>query len=486
MTMAEIPRGCWPCSTCNLLNDMNLLVCPQCQAKRPNSDDAGSTLGDGQPVHSLISQPAGNVQDHCAEIHKKTEQQISVAVPQFPIHCHSCGTLLEVIGKFCPECGTRLSIHNITQNAPTNIGQFPIDSQHSMCYFCEQPLQLTPSGEKQCLHCRKQQPNPQGPLCIHGCGVRLINAGVKVCARCGKSQLVRTPVRPTDSLSPSVQLEYGTRRDYGYGYGYGHGYQDNPTQSVSGAGMVLGPQNIQPFGPQQFGPQASIQTVMPIRQPPPPPPPPPELPYPNSGHAQGGKDSVSGPTVKVTSPSTAGMGGNSPSSLLESVGRSGHPYGAWFIEVEGSSEDSKSSGSEDELKSPVQDTAQDIVQATESHASQPEDNKNNRKRKIKSKSDDAGKSKQIKNDSQDAGGIELQGDAEAPNSPKATDRANGADKATGVASRSTATTTTSGVGASATRTDKTTGAASRSTATTTTSGVGASATRTATNQGKQV
>ena len=432
--MAELPRGCWSCSTCNLLIDINLLVCPQCQAKRPNSYDAGSTLGDGQPVPSLISQPAGNVQEHCAEIQQKTEQQIAVVAPRLPIHCHSCGTFLEIIGKFCPECGIRLSTHNITQNAPT---QFPIDSQHSECYFCDQPLQVTPSGEKQCLHCRKRQPNPQGPLCVHGCGARLISPDAKVCARCGKSQLGRTPVRVMDSLSPSVLHEYGTRHDYGYG----HGYQNNPTQLVSGA--VFGPQNIQPFGPQQFGPQASIQTIMPIRQPPPPPP---GLPHPNSEH-ESGKDGVSGPTVKVTSPSTAGMGGNSPSSLLES--------GALYIEVKGSSEDSKSSGSEDELKSPVQDTAQEshnIVQASESHPLQPDDNKNNRKRKNRSESDDAGKGKQIKNDSQDAGGIELQGDADAPNSPKATDRANGANKTTGATSRSTTTTTTSGVGASATRT----------------------------------
>ena len=432
--MAEVSRRHWQCSTCNLSIDVNVPVCPQCQAKRPstssNFPEPGQPLSQIPSVMSRTEHP-----EHRAE---GTEQRIEV----LPVQCHECGTSLQIVGKFCPECGARLSTHN-TQTAPMNTAK--MSTRISECHFCMCPLQISETGEKQCLHCRRPQPNPQGPQCIHGCGARLIFPGAKICARCSKPQ--HTTIRPPDSVSSPGSLpirpEYGTR--HGYGQGYGYGYPNNPV-----LGMVFGHQNVQPFGPQQFGPQASIHTAVPIRQPPPPLP---GLPHPNSGHAQNIEDGMSGPSKTVTSPSTAGAGGSFPSNLNESP-QTGHPHGAWFIELKGSSEENKSSGSENELKTPVQETAQDShPKETKTHPLQSDDSKdgtNSRKRKKSNESDDAGKSKQNKlekNDSKNADSTKPQGDNDqAPNSNNP-DKANSAPvTVTGTTNTTSTATTSSGAG----------------------------------------
>ena len=402
--MADKPHGYWLCSCNDIILSRNLLICPKCETRQPNyhpdqwpglDDGQSGQVNDGkdhlrQAEHftqqgdpgQRLSQPPGNLQRHRAEVQQRTEQQMEAR--RMPNKCHECGFVLQIIGKFCPECGTKLSA---TQNAPpTNTAQVPIQAhQFPECYFCARPLQLT--GDKQCLHCRKPQPNPQGPPCVHGCGVKLISSTVKVCARCGKSQQLRAPARPTDSItsprSPPVKSEY----DIGHGSGYG--YPNDPAQS--------GPQYTQ-----QFGLNAPIHTAIPIRQ-----PPPPGLPHPNSGHAQSGKDGMSGP---ANSPSTAGTGGNFPSGSRETnlpvPGKhesSGHPHSARSTKVEGFSEENKSGGDENQLKNPIQETSQDPhLQYTESHPLQPDENANNRKRKKPNESSDAGnKSKQNKLDKND-------------------------------------------------------------------------------------
>lgn len=460
--MAEIPRRGWQCSTCHLLIDVNLLVCPKCQTKRPNYPP--------EPRQPLDQIPSSMSQtEHRAEIQQRSEQQIEA---QLPVQCHECGTVLKSSAKFCSECGTQLSVHSTTQNAPTNTAQISTQKEQlSECHFCMYPLQLSDSGEKQCLHCRRPQPNPQGPLCIHGCGARLIIPGAKVCARCSKPQLVRTTVRPADSVSSSGSpSEHGTRHSRECGYGYG--YPNNPTQSV-----MFGFLNVQPFGPQQFGQQATV----PIRYP----PPPPGIPHPHSGHAQSGGDVtvMLGPSLTDTSSSTAGTGGNSPSNLQESPasGRSGHPHGAWSIREGRSSQESKSSGGENELKTPIQETVQDShPQETESHPLQPDASKNSRKRKKRSESDDAGKSKLQKRNADSA---EPQSDND--NSPKASSTNPAANSSSATTSDPSTTATSSDPSVISTTSTTTSGTTSATSTTTSVADASFGATRAA-NQDQQV
>ena len=422
-TMAEISQF-WQCPTCQFSVNRNLSVCPNCsnQQQPPNqwpvlSDEQSAPQQRNQDQHfhpASTSQPVGSTQEHRAQIQLMGE-------PQLPIQCDRCGTALQQISKFCPECGIRLSAPNTTPNAQP-AAQVSTQTELSECYFCRHPLNLAESGERHCSYCKRPQPKPEGPPCIHGCGVKLINPGVKVCGRCGKSQLVRIPARqPTDSaLSPR-----GGQDSIGYGY------PNTPTQSITG--MVPGHHhNAQPFGPPQFGPQAPIQTAIPIsRQ-----PPPPGHPHTNSEHVQR-KDVTSDPNKAgfPNSPSTTGTRGNIP-SVSNETGRPGHPYTARSTKVEGSL--SEESGNENELKTPVQETADHShLQETKSHPLQSADS---RKRKKKaSETEDTGKSKQNK---LDAAPLDDSGQAPASNSTSTDSTADAATKPPITLSDSGATTTT--------------------------------------------
>jgi hypothetical protein len=327
-----------------------------------------------------------------------------------------------MIGKFCQECGTQLSAPSTTPNAPAQVST---QTEVTECYFCERPLSLAESGEKHCSYCKRRQPNPKGPPCIHGCGARLITPDAKLCGRCCKQQ-IRT--QPTDSVSSPG----GGQASIGYGY------PNTPT---------TGKQNAQPFGPPQFGPQALIQTAIQKGQQPPP-----------SGHPH-----VQSKAAFPNSPSaTTGMGGSTPSISKESP-ETGHPCTARSTTVEkpSVSEDSESDGSKNELKIPIQETAQ--LKETEKHALQSSSSKGNRKRKKASEPDDNGKSKQNKLE-KNADDTQPHGDSDqVPNT-----KADTAKKPTVTSSDlGAATSTTTTTAASSTSTTTTTTATTTSTATTT-------------------
>ena len=443
--MAEIPQEFWQCSKCHYSVSPQLLVCPNCHTRQPNyQPDQWPALGDGQSGRTNdgkgrlgqtehftrqddqgqhlppTSLPAGNVEQHHAAVRQRVDQRIEAQRSQ--TQCLKCKTVLQAITNFCPHCGNSLTVHNSTPSAASITIQVPIqpDQYPAECYFCEQPLN---PDNMRCSQCRRPQPDPQGPPCIHGCGVKLISSSVKLCGRCGKPQQVRTPSRPPpDSVisprSPPVVPEYGTGQGYGSGYEhntevYGYGYPNNPTQPISG--RVPESQCTQ-----QFGPQASINTQFTMR-----PPPPPGLP----GHAQ------TGMLDPAESPSTAGVGGNSPigsratnlpvtpeSGKPESLG---HPHSARSTKVE---EENKSGDSEKKLETPIQETTQDPhLQDAKNHPLQQADSKestNGRKRKKGNDSGSSGRSKQNKldkNDNQNADGTKPLGDSgddgQAPNSP---------------------------------------------------------------------
>ena len=448
--MAETSQGSWRCSNCHHVIDRKLPVCPHCQKQRPpdqwpelpsNDDTCDRDLRHGEEHDShgghltSVSRPAGGTEQHHGEVQRRVEQQRAPNAQRLPIQCPKCGVVPQTVANFCPNCGTQLSAHDFipkTYAATVVQGQVQAE-QVCECYYCRSPLKL---GDKKCSQCRKPQPDPKGPPCIHGCGVRLIFPGAKACARCGNSQQARTPMRqqPTDS----IYAGYTT---------YGYGYPNNPMQQITGM-----PENTQQFGPQQFGPGAYIQTPIPISQ-----PPQPEFPHPNSGHAQaGGDDRIPGPNKAANSPSTAGTGGSFPTGSKQS-----HPHGAWSstVEPEGSGKEGNAG-----LEKPIQETNRDshLIDAAANHPLQPdnhEESTKSRKRKKASDSDDSGKSKQSKVDKNDKNpnGAEPLGDNSlAPNPPATTEAANVPSVTTADFGAPITTTTTTAASSSTTTTTTTT------------------------------
>lgn len=273
----------WRCSNPNCRTDKvqcDLPVCPECHAQQPvfpdkdpdrkappklsnelasnvqGVDNQHSARPSKEPGRSqrLELHQTGGTEEHRVEIQQRTEQQrdIKERVKQI---CHNCGYALERVGKFCSECGTSLAGQRPHQH-PQNTADISTvhETQTPECYFCTATLHITDSGENRCLHCRKKQPRePQGPPCIHGCGVRLLIPGAKSCARCGGSQL-RTPTKPAD-VSADSQHASNPSPALSTGYGYPN---NSPTCTES---------SVVPRHQQLFGQQVKLYTVIHLPQP---------------------------------------------------------------------------------------------------------------------------------------------------------------------------------------------------------------------------
>ena len=196
----------------------------------------------------LESHQAGGTEEHRAEEQRGTEQQKEQQL------CHECGYALEKVSKFCPDCGTPLACKSPHQHTKNTADSSTVQDQTQTpeCYFCRATLHTTDSGESQCLRCRKKQPEPKGPPCINGCGVRLIIPGAKSCARCGSSQL-RTPKRPADV---SADSQHAT----------GYGYPNNPPSCMESSVVSRHQYTPQFQYTQQFGLQAEVYATIHLPQ----------------------------------------------------------------------------------------------------------------------------------------------------------------------------------------------------------------------------
>ena len=421
--MAEESSSHWQCpnQTCQTEVPGIALVCPKCQTKRPeNTTDKGNgadpssapvppELENGarrhaQPAHvtktnaqttdvhakndnggsSQQQQPTPQPnppgqQDgtdaqerHRAAVQEKTEQRRKQFQDATFKTCEKCGKLSEIDSNFCSKCGTPFpnpAAKHSTQ-PPNSLADDggnvhsagPISElEQKDCYFCRTKLNISNSGEKSCPQCRRPQPQPVGPPCIHLCGVNLINPDVKVCARCGKPQ-TRATTQPTAEPhldSPASQAGYNT----------GYGYSNNSPQFDSHA-QVHG------------------------------------LSHSSSGHADGsGLHGASNITTNKSLP----HGGKSPypPSSSHQSNNTGHPATAQKIGQSG--EVSTSESGENSLTFPIQETgpntssAASQLQTAEQHPLKANDNGdvesgNDRKRKISSDSDTNSNRKQNKLD----------------------------------------------------------------------------------------
>ena len=284
--MADSTLRYWQCpnSSCGTFVRCDLLTCPKCQTQQgfsvPNRERDPSSMVDGkgshepteltassrstsdiqgnsnQPQrdeHSLVRpdqnrpvQYAGGEEQHSAEIRHRTEQlrEARQLPQQTPQQC-ACGHSLEKITNFCPHCGTQLNALPQASDRPFegNATNTQPQVHPPKCYFCATLLDTN----KQCPQCRRPQPKPLGPPCIHGCGARLIHPNATVCGRCGKPQR-RTPSRPDIKPKPPTNLNLGLAAGYGYPNNTSEGgrHQNTPQFGQHAeVSTVIHPQQVQ-------------------------------------------------------------------------------------------------------------------------------------------------------------------------------------------------------------------------------------------------
>ena len=255
-----------------------------------------------------------------------------------------CEYILEKVTKFCPECGIRITmIMSPTGHRPSEPSQVvvqeekpnqpPEEKRPEECYFCKTPLNITASGNKQCTECRRLQPLPEGPPCVHGCGARLIKQNAKACGRCGRSQFNRTPTKPPATAEDTSHSNPG--------YSSGYGYPNNPS-----------PQEAQVYTLPGLPHSSTQQTPQ----------------FVGSGESQSGSLVTSPSTPISTCSSNLPHGGRSTDSPTSSDLHTSHDHPSTALKRKRTRQDDV----ETDLQTPVQETSPYSSSAAPQHLDNPD------------------------------------------------------------------------------------------------------------------
>lgn len=318
----------WICR-CSMQVSLAYTICPHCSAQRPSDvyyprprmwtphdrQPFSSEQTRGSDVPYYMSPGMGEQQLH--QSMRSTQQALLklLSSGNSKVQCNDCKTEVEKKCKFCPECGAKMprtvEVPAQTSNPLQNIMPY----QSSVCYYCDSQLKYDDkqAGPGECTNpnCKMRQPThePQGPLCSHGCGARLLTPEARICERCHReSQSIKHNIGSSPPAVLPQQLQ----------------------SLLSVIGYSLQPQS------QQFSSPHILAVPTPVS-------------HQSISLASHGNDNVS----------TCASGYSIEQTVtMETSATSGHPLSAWpAIPVERSGLSSSRQINETKLQTPIQETS---------------------------------------------------------------------------------------------------------------------------------